>query len=144
MEETWSVGEISMRMARREFRGGDFIFQEQASLPLLPDPAGHDWHGVPGTRVCRPTPRELYWGSWDGRWASSGNGDSSGGFFNVATPVITSALTGDDSPSPPRGFTGSSGQSGEKERERKRANTGWNWKRVRTTRGWKRWASRGN
>lgn len=42
MEETWSVGEISMRMARREFRGGDFIFQEQASLPLLPDPAGHD------------------------------------------------------------------------------------------------------
>lgn len=117
MEETWSVGEISMRMARREFRGGDFIFQEQASLPLLPDLAGHDWHGVPGTRVCRPTPRELYWGGWDGRWASSGNGDSSGGFFNVATPVITSALTGDDSPSPPRGFTGSSGQSGERERE---------------------------
>lgn len=38
------------------FRGGDFIFREQASLPLPPDPAGHDWHGVPGTRVCRPTP----------------------------------------------------------------------------------------
>ncbi|TGZ45729.1 Uncharacterized protein DBV15_04438 [Temnothorax longispinosus] len=30
------------------------------------------------------------------------------GSFNVATPVITSALTGDDSPSLFRGFTGSS------------------------------------
>lgn len=47
----------------------------------------------------------------------SGNGDSSGGFFNVATLVITWALTGDDSPSPLRGFTGSSGQL-ERERER--------------------------
>lgn len=33
------------------------------------------------------------------------------GFFNVATLVITSALTGDDSPSLLGGFTGSSGQS---------------------------------
>lgn len=36
------LAKFPCEMARREFRGGDFIFQEQASLPLLPDPAGHD------------------------------------------------------------------------------------------------------
>lgn len=73
----------------------------------------------------------------------SGNGDSSGGFFNVATLVITWALTGDDSLSPPRGFTGSSGQL-EKERERKRADRQWiKLEESKDDEGsWKEWLSR--
>lgn len=117
--------EISMRMVRREFSGRWFYFS-RASKPTPTPRSRWPWltRGSWNTRVSsnpmeRERERELYWGGWDGRWAS--NGDSSGGFFNVATPVITSALTGDDSPSPP---ADSLVHRDSRERERERANSG--------------------
>lgn len=54
-----------------------FYFSKANAVPLA---SGHDWHGPPGTRVCRPAPRRALLG-WQvaekGCASNGGNGDSS-------------------------------------------------------------------